>query len=77
MPEPIRLYDTAFPLQGFAVDASGEFSDQLIVSNGLSKREWFAAMALCGVMGDGRNIAYYDAAELAVKAADSLIEKLK
>ena len=76
MPEPIRLHDTAFPLQGFAVDASGAFSNQLILARGLSKREWFAAMALCGLMSDPE-IDTDVAARMAIDAADSMMKALK
>ena len=45
------------------------------ISTGLSKREYFAAMALQGIMASLKPLPY-DAAEMAVIMADQLIEAL-
>jgi hypothetical protein len=42
----------------------------------LTKRDWFAAMALQGLISD-KNIAFDKTAEWAVRAADELIWRLE
>lgn len=49
--------------------------DDYLASSGLSKREYFAAMALQGIMASLKPFPY-DAAEMAVIMADQLIEAL-
>jgi hypothetical protein len=46
------------------------------ISNGLTKREYFAAMALQGLLGDRKLGSIQEYAEYAVKLADALIEEL-
>lgn len=40
----------AFPVCGHQVDASGAYCGTFISSPGLTKREWFAGMALQGLL---------------------------
>ena len=46
------------------------------ISNGLTKREYFAAMALQGLLADYESECIEDYSKYAVKLADSLIEEL-
>ena len=46
------------------------------ISNGLTKREYFAAMALQGLLADRKLGSIQEHAEYAVKLADALIEEL-
>ena len=47
-----------------------------IINAGLTKREYFAAMALQGLLGDRKLGSIQEYAEYAVKLADALIEEL-
>lgn len=65
-------YENAFPTQGNS--ASGE------LEGGLTKREYFAAKAMQGILA-GRSVTYFDieqgkVAEYAVKFADALLKQL-
>jgi hypothetical protein len=46
------------------------------ISNGLTKREYFAAMALQGLLSDYEAISIQDYSKYAVQLADTLIEEL-
>jgi len=46
------------------------------ISNGLTKREYFSAMALQGLLADRKLGSIQEHAEYAVKLADALIEEL-
>ncbi len=46
------------------------------ISNGLTKREYFAAMALQGLLSDYESESIEDYSKYAVKLADTLIEEL-
>ncbi len=46
------------------------------ISNGLTKREYFSAMALQGLLADRKLGSIQEHAEYAVKLADTLIEEL-
>ena len=46
------------------------------ISTGLTKREYFAAMALQGLLSDYESESIEDYSKYAVKLADSLIEEL-
>lgn len=62
--------DDAFPAQTF-------YDEQLIgCSEGLTKREYFAAMAMAGILGGNSDAYYPSAASDAVKFAEALIEAL-
>jgi len=65
-----KLYDCAFP----NTFHDGERNANIVVP-GLSKREWFAGMAfqgLCARYGPANR----EVAEMAIKSADALIERL-
>ena len=65
--------DTAFPMQ--IEDAS----TVQFVCSGLTKREYFAALAMQGICGDGIPGSHHNpitTAELAVEYADALIAEL-
>ncbi len=47
-----------------------------IINAGLSKREYFAAMALQGLLSDYEAISIEDYSKYAVQLADTLIEEL-
>ena len=46
------------------------------ISTGLTKREYFAAMAMQGLLAGNASDSIEDASKYAVKAADALIEEL-
>jgi hypothetical protein len=46
------------------------------ISNGLTKREYFSAMALQGLLADRKLGSIQEHAEYAVKLAEALIEEL-
>lgn len=56
-------------------DAMDQFGNHTLGS-GLTKREYFAAVALQGLLAKGITFNATDTVETAVKCADSLIEKL-
>ena len=59
--------------------AKGGISSERIseINNGLTKREFFAAMAMQGIFTSGWNVYEYDeASKCSVKAADALITAL-
>ena len=58
------------------INSKKDYSDDNIYkSNGLTKREYFAAMALQGLLSLG-GVVYQSTEKSAVEAADALIEEL-
>ena len=64
--------DLAFPTNHISPERRWE----PVYHCGLSKREYFAAMAMQGILADGITGAPKEFSEWAVKLADSLIEAL-
>ena len=58
--------ESAFPI----------IAEDYIIDGGLTKREYFAAMALQGLLADYESESIEDYSKYAVKLADSLIEEL-
>jgi len=71
-----RLTRSVDPAFGFAVQFADKSS---FVSPGLTKREYFAAMVMQGIIANmklGEDSGYETIAEWSVKQADALIEAL-
>jgi hypothetical protein len=75
--------EPAFPMQRYIPKEGGGFLDlgeYMAMPEGLTKREYFAAMALQGLLSwgpDAYDCKYVVAARAAVAHADSLIAALK
>lgn len=65
------MNEAAFP--SVVPDVEQEFSAVL----GLTKREFFAALAMAGLLANQGDYELADATQCAVKAADKLINELK
>ncbi len=53
------------------------FPDPSCRTAGLTKREWFAGMALQGLLAeDGSSSGYPDAADMAIKQADAMLAQM-
>ena len=63
---------SAFPIAG--MDQRGDESFMGVFQNGLTKREWFAGMALSGNIRKD-NISFSDLAADAFKVADAMISE--
>lgn len=48
----------------------------ITIYSGLTKREYFAAMAMQG-LADNKNLGYDDTAKVSVKLADALLKELE
>ncbi len=56
---------------------TGMHSGQVVNNPGMTKREYFAAMAMQGLCADPHRPPVYDIAKLAVKMADALLAELE
>ncbi len=69
----------AFPVKGYAMDASGAYCGEVVMGEGITKREWFAGMALQGLIMEcatnHKNIHIPTVAEDAYRIADEMIER--
>lgn len=68
----------AMPLKGYCSDASGALCGEVVVSQGLTKREMFAMAAMQGLASEsGRYQSAEDMAHDAVKLSDALLAELE
>lgn len=65
----------AFPGNQATKDNRG-FDNGVIYHQGLTKREYFAALAMQGILASDDTITFDQVTECAVKHADKLIEEL-
>jgi hypothetical protein len=66
----------AMPIKGYCADASGAICGEVVVSQGLTKREMFAMAAMQGLLAKSE-YTYVDTATDAVAYADALLAELE
>jgi hypothetical protein len=66
----------AMPVKGYYADASGALCGEVVVSQGLSKREMFAMAAMQGLFVK-EDVNINNAARFAVELADALLAELE
>lgn len=64
-----------------SVDDGGDFKEHQFASEGLTKREYFAGLAMQGILANSNNrkqsdFTHIDFAYMAVKQADELLKQL-
>lgn len=73
--KPFGSSDPVFPTEKISRNSYGDISQRTTVP-GITKREWFAAMAMQAIEASNPPAGYEDIAVSAVKQADALLKEL-